>query len=144
MPSRRRDGEPRLVDRVRWGNLARLGAVVAAGLLVALGPRACGADGDGGGTALPPDQPVAAAPEPPAPVARRDETQPTLHRPKRTHKGTGRRRAHASKPQRKRAPRRRKPKRTAPRATIGSPQPPARPPSPTPGPAPAPQPRTAP
>jgi len=46
-----------LVERVRWGNVARLGAVVGAALLIAVGPRACG-----GGEArppLPPDTRVA-------------------------------------------------------------------------------------
>src|SRR5689334_12417189 len=89
MPSRRPDGEPRLVDRVRWGNLARLGAVVAAGLLIALGPRACGGatDGAGGGPALPPDQPVAVAPEPVKREAepRRGDAKPVRKRPPRAH-----------------------------------------------------------
>jgi len=40
-----------LIERVRWGNVGRLVLVLAAGLLIALGPRACGSQ-----TApLPPD-----------------------------------------------------------------------------------------
>src|SRR4051794_21560010 len=85
MPSRRSDGEPRLVDRIRWGNLARLGAVAAAGLLIALGPRACSSAGS---PALPPDTPAIAGPkeEPPpsAPApAVRHERKPPHHMKKR-------------------------------------------------------------
>src|SRR4051794_41869496 len=87
MPSRRPDGEPRLVDRIRWGNLARLGAVMAAGLLVTVGPRACGTAGgaDGGGPELPPDQPVTAPPgvgEPGAEEPGVDEASPRRARPR--------------------------------------------------------------
>src|SRR4051794_1682781 len=86
MPSRRPDGEPSLLDRIRWGRLARLAAVVAAGLLVALGPRACGS----GATrpALPPDAPAVAGPgdagtggPPPERVAK-----PSHHGGKRRHR----------------------------------------------------------
>src|SRR3954471_11020777 len=79
MPSRRPDGEPRLVDRVRWGNLARLAAVVAAGLLVALGPRACASSG-AGGPALPPDQPAPVEPAAPAPKPGEPGARPTRAR----------------------------------------------------------------
>src|SRR5205807_1408884 len=39
----RGDGQPGLIERVRWGNVARLAALVAGGLLIAVGPRSCGA-----------------------------------------------------------------------------------------------------
>jgi len=39
----RGDGQPGLIERVRWGNVARLAALVAGGLLIAVGPHSCGA-----------------------------------------------------------------------------------------------------
>src|SRR5689334_15870731 len=59
MGSRRPDGDPSLLARVRWANLARLFAVVGAGLLIAVGPRGCSGAEGGGGTALPPDTALA-------------------------------------------------------------------------------------
>jgi hypothetical protein len=54
-----------LIERIRWGNVARLCAVVAAALLVVAGPRGCSNAG-GEPAPLPPDARV--APETP-PVA---------------------------------------------------------------------------
>src|SRR4051794_15177567 len=59
MPSRRPDGERGVLARVRWGNLARLAAVLGAGLLIAVGPKGCRGAAAGGGPALPPDTAVA-------------------------------------------------------------------------------------
>src|SRR4051794_38988145 len=103
MPSRRPDGEPRLVDRIRWGNLARLAAVVAGGLLIALGPRACGAAaGEGGSPELPPDEPVAGpavtpvpapaiGPKRPRPVTKPRSGRRRASRPKKHHRRARRR-----------------------------------------------------
>src|SRR3954471_12040272 len=108
MPSRRPDGEPSLLDRIRWGNLARLAAVVAAGLLVTLGPRACSAAGEAT-PALPPDQPVRIAPapavaEPPAqPV---EEKRPRARaRPRVARKPRHRAEPHRAAKRKKRRPR---------------------------------------
>jgi translation initiation factor IF-2 len=65
MARRRADGPPGLLDRVRWGNLGRLVALLAAGLLIAVGPRACSRE-PGPETRIDPQPPVAAPPpEPP-------------------------------------------------------------------------------
>ena len=45
MARRRGDGPPGLIDRVRWGNVGRLAAFLAAGLLIAVGPGSCGGGG---------------------------------------------------------------------------------------------------
>jgi len=55
-----------LIDRIRWGNVARLCAVVGVGLLLVVGPRGC-SNADGGPAPLPPDERVTMPP--PAPVA---------------------------------------------------------------------------
>jgi len=39
----RGDGQPGLIERVRWGNVARLAALLAGGVLIAVGPHSCGA-----------------------------------------------------------------------------------------------------
>src|SRR3954447_25246050 len=41
MERRRADGGPGLLARVRWGNVGRLAALLAAALLILAGPRAC-------------------------------------------------------------------------------------------------------
>src|SRR5829696_1841385 len=42
MERRRADGGPGLMARVRWGNVGRLAALLAAALLILAGPRGCG------------------------------------------------------------------------------------------------------
>src|SRR5688500_17186333 len=42
MERRRADGGPGLMARVRWGNVGRLAALLAAALLILTGPRGCG------------------------------------------------------------------------------------------------------
>src|SRR2546423_11349874 len=59
MARRRGDGPPGFIDRVRWGNVGRLAAVLAAGLLIAVGPGACGKD-----AAKPVAQPRGLTPDP--------------------------------------------------------------------------------
>src|SRR3954452_3887652 len=73
-----------LVERVRWGNVARLCAVVAAALLVAVGTRA-GSYAGGGAAPLPPH--TRATPPPPIADAPPEAT-PRKHRtrPRPTHK----------------------------------------------------------
>src|SRR5215213_1469116 len=44
MERRRADGGPGLVSRVRWGNVGRLAALLAAALLILAGPRGCRRD----------------------------------------------------------------------------------------------------
>ena len=61
MARRRADAPPGLLDRVRWGNVGRLVALLAAGLLLALGPRACS-------KAPGPEATIEAAPPPDAPA----------------------------------------------------------------------------
>src|SRR3954453_1201020 len=62
-------GVRELIERIRWGNVARLCAVVGAALLVVVGPRGCSNAG-GEPAPLPPDVRVApAAPSAPPPVA---------------------------------------------------------------------------
>jgi len=79
MARRRGDGPPGLIDRVRWGNVGRLAAVLAAVLLVAVEQGACGKDQQAPlarQRGLLPDQGAAAAeygggsadPQPSAPV----------------------------------------------------------------------------
>src|SRR4051794_25810295 len=41
MERRRADGGPGLLARVRWGNVGRLAALLAAALLILAGPRGC-------------------------------------------------------------------------------------------------------
>src|SRR5215213_761350 len=41
MERRRADGGPGLMARVRWGNVGRLAALLAAALLILAGPRGC-------------------------------------------------------------------------------------------------------
>jgi hypothetical protein len=53
------------LERIRWGNLARLGLVIAAGLLIAIGPRGCGKRQP---AAPPPPRALPGAPAQPAPV----------------------------------------------------------------------------
>src|SRR3954470_2614430 len=75
MERRRADGGPGLLARVRWGNVGRLAALLAAALLILAGPRGCrrgevpsppGAGGTGAGPQrqLPPSPPPAATPAP--------------------------------------------------------------------------------
>src|SRR5205085_1693900 len=59
MARRRGDGPPGLIDRVRWGNVGRLAVVLAAGLLIAVGPGGCGKD-----AAKPVAQPRGLTPDP--------------------------------------------------------------------------------
>src|SRR3954447_20223383 len=66
MARRRAEGEPGLIDRVRWRNVGRLAVLLAAGLLIALGPRGCEHEP----APLPPETRVAPSPTPtPAPPA---------------------------------------------------------------------------
>src|SRR4051795_12550695 len=75
MARRRADGEPGLIDRVRWRNVGGLAALLAAGLAIALGPRSCGEPAP---ARLPEEEPVAppagreVAPAPAAPARARD------------------------------------------------------------------------
>src|SRR3954452_22160928 len=66
---RRADGEPGLIDGVRWRNVGRLAVLLAAGLLIALGPRGCGENP----ASLPPETRIAPPAQPPAtdPAGRR-------------------------------------------------------------------------
>src|SRR5437660_9601127 len=94
MARRRGDGPPGLIDRVRWGNLGRLAAVLAAGLLIAFGPGSCGG-GDAKQVAQPrgllpdssaaEDQYGAAGPKAEAPAVDVPASDPPEHR-ERTHK----------------------------------------------------------
>src|SRR3954452_19281880 len=90
MASRRADAGPGLIDRVRWGNVGRLAALLAACLLLATGPHGCGgAPGNRPqATALAP-QPVALPPavnappvRPSSPAARRKQQS---RKPRRKH-----------------------------------------------------------
>ncbi|MFL5913100.1 MAG: hypothetical protein ACJ768_21350 [Gaiellaceae bacterium] len=71
------------MERIRWGNVARLGLAVAAGLLIAVGPRGC----SGKQQAVAP-LPRGVAPVPaPAPRATRAprSAAPVVPRPRRRH-----------------------------------------------------------
>src|SRR4051812_33349153 len=81
MERRRADGGLGLLARVRWGNVGRLAALLAAALLVLSGPRGCGRTGQGP-AAVVPVRPAAPPTTPPAP--KRRTTKPT--RAKRHHK----------------------------------------------------------
>src|SRR3954451_14128144 len=90
MARRRADGEPGLIDRVRWRNVGRLAVLLAAGLLIALGPRGCGENP----ASLPPETRIAPPAQPPAtdPAARDPQpAEPRRHRPRQRKK---RRHAH--------------------------------------------------
>src|SRR5688572_10783424 len=96
-------GPASLLARVRWGNLARLAAIVAAGVLIAAGPRGCAA----GGEELPrlpvdPARPPAAPPDLAQPEAPPENDRSTDRRPVRK-RSKDRRRA---RKRRARAPRR--------------------------------------
>src|SRR5438128_11977210 len=87
MGRRRGDGPPGLLGRVRWGNVGRLAALLATGLLIAAGPRSC----ERRAPALVPDTPSIRPAPPragaqPPPVARAE-------RPRRLHKERHRKRA---------------------------------------------------
>src|SRR4051812_11110713 len=90
MASRRDPGTRGLLQRIRWGNVARLAAIVAAGAAIAAGPRACG----GGGPELTPlpgevdAGPTGPAPEGPTPGFQADEPgpAPAATSPKRVRK----------------------------------------------------------
>src|SRR5437763_5543367 len=76
-----------LVERIRWGNVARLCAVVAAGLLITMGPRAC--SGGNETAPLPPDtrvEPPARPPVAATPDRRRPKPKRAHHKPKRAHR----------------------------------------------------------
>src|SRR5690349_13109697 len=61
MARRRADGEPGLIERVRWRNVGRLAVALVAVLVVLVGPRGCGRQE----APLPPE--VRVAPSAPAP-----------------------------------------------------------------------------
>src|SRR4051794_31410331 len=61
MPGRRADADPGLIDRIRWGNVGRLAALLAAGMLVITGPRGCSTT-PAPAVSLPPAVRVAPAP----------------------------------------------------------------------------------
>src|SRR3954468_10965480 len=85
MARRRADGEPGLIDRVRWRNVGRLAVLLAAGLLIALGPRGCGEKP----ASLPPETRIAPPAQPPAtdPAARAPHpADPGRHRPRQRKK----------------------------------------------------------
>src|SRR5215204_7106829 len=80
MGRRRADGGPGLLARVRWGNVGRLAALLAAALLVFTGPRGCGpaeqpsppeagVNNAAPQREVPPSPPPAATPAPSAPPA---------------------------------------------------------------------------
>jgi hypothetical protein len=85
--------KPDLLNRVRWANVGRAAAVLAAAVLVVAWPRLRGAP-----PALPPSTPALAAPTAPALVqqpdpaspgaahrVRRHRSTPARHRPRRAH-----------------------------------------------------------
>src|SRR3954454_15631993 len=124
MARRRADGEPGLIDRVRWRNVGRLAVLLAPGLLIALGPRGCGENP----ASLPPETRVAPPAQPPAtdPAARGPQpAEPRRHRPRHRKK-----RRHAHK--------RALLTRHSPGPAPPPPPPPPRAPPPPPPPAPAP------
>src|SRR3954470_7669712 len=98
MERRRADGGPGLLARVRWGNVGRLAALLAAALLILAGPRGCrrgeGASAPGAGVPgaapqrrLPPSPLPAATPAPAAaaPKAARSRPARRKHARTRTH-----------------------------------------------------------
>src|SRR4051795_7858553 len=105
MERRRADGGPGLMARVRWGNVGRLAALLAAALLILAGPRGCrrgevpsppgaGVTGAGPQRQLPPS-PLPAAPPAPATAAPAEAERRRKHtKPKRRRKSS-RTRAHA-------------------------------------------------
>src|SRR3954454_21064060 len=76
-----------LVERIRWGNVARLCAVVGVALVIAVGPRAC--SGGDAAAPIPPDTRVVTQPGPraEAPPARRPEPRPKPRPPRPKKKG---------------------------------------------------------
>jgi hypothetical protein len=67
------DADPGLIDRIRWGNVGRLAALLAAGMLVATGPHGCAARGGQAPASLP-----AALKAAPTPTASMKATKPTV------------------------------------------------------------------
>src|SRR5437588_1658119 len=95
MGRRRGNGPPGLLGRVRWGNVGRLAALLATGLLIAAGPRSC----ERRAPALVPDTPsIRPAPpragaQPPA-IARTEARSDRPPRRVRRHRGGHPRRRH--------------------------------------------------
>jgi hypothetical protein len=86
-----------LIARVRWGNVARLAAVVAAGLLVVAGPHGC-SKADGGPPPLPPDERIATPPPAPVPAGTKPRNRLRRPKPKKTHRHRRAKRARAISP----------------------------------------------
>src|SRR5215212_6004629 len=123
MERRRADGGPGLMARVRWGNVGRLAALLAAALLILAGPRGCarrevpsppGAAVIGAEpqrrqppsplpAATPPVDPTAPA-ERPQPVKRRRRARPSRRRAKRELPSRAKRFGGARRPRSHRAP----------------------------------------
>src|SRR5919201_4296110 len=97
MTSRRADATPGLLDRVRWGNVGRLVALLVGVILLVTGPHGCGKSTAHGGqrTGLQPRPPALpqalkpAAPKPSVPVVR------PRRRHRRRHRHHVRRHRHA-------------------------------------------------
>src|SRR5215212_6133742 len=138
MERRRADGGPGLMARVRWGNVGRLAALLAAALLILAGPRGCARREvpSPPGAAVIGAEPQRRQPPTPLPAA----TPPPAEVPQPVVKPKKRR----AKPKRQRAKRkamRRPPERRAAPRQPAAPTAPVRPPAPpTPQPAPAPTP----
>src|SRR4051794_38909612 len=121
MERRRADGGPGLLARVRWGNVGRLAALLAAALLILAGPRGCrrgevpsppgaGVTGAAPQRRLPPSPLPAATPAPAVAAPKAARSRPA--RRKRKHART---RAHV-RPRRPKgaSPRRPRPGRVTP------------------------------
>src|SRR3954453_12587146 len=115
-----------LLRRVRWGNVARLAALLAAGVLIALGERDCG------GERAEPGALRAPRVEPPAQPPTIAEPVPTKPRPAEPRRPARRRREERRKPVAPRRPRPRQEQPPPPRK-IEAPPPPVPPPPPGPG-----------
>src|SRR3954452_23375002 len=96
MARRRADGEPGLIDRVRWRNVGRLAVALVAVLVVVLGPRGCGRRE----ASLPPEVRVAPPAPPAAPsappklaVGSRQSAEKARHRRRRRHRRARKHRA---------------------------------------------------
>ena len=76
------DTKRELLDRVRWGNVARLAAIVGAGVLIASGPRGCGG-GEAELPRLPVEPPPVAAPPAAEPPLAGPVGEPRAKRPRR-------------------------------------------------------------
>src|SRR5213082_1448672 len=95
MTSRRAGVAPGLLDRVRWGNVGRLAALLAGVILLVTGPHGCGTarqigDASPGPSVLPPAVKAApavnASPETPSLPAVQRKKQVRKHRSRHHHR----------------------------------------------------------